>query len=330
MDIAQFHARRAIGLDAGSDGVFCKGTTTKYNWQIQYMPEWIPNPVQNTYRIQIAGLRGGYPALCLPLERTNAIHLLGKALHTFRSAAPLFLSELHGQQKGLVEQCSATFSTCLSVETLQSLAESLTHRWRVEYADGDPNITLKLEHQAAAPIVASQASSQAIADLMIFLPYGVYSRNPVMPTLVNSFVNPNRISLTPVSHVCSIDLLLSAESREKAHSLRDYTLLVLERFGGNLVQEQISPGWEVRPHSPIRNTMAEAYHELFGKDPFVKISHGGNNCVKLIQRMPALDVVTCAADYFNFHTPKEYLDLDSFERLLTLVIRTLKKLVEEG
>ena len=51
--------------------------------------------------------------------------------------------------------------------------------------------------------------------------------------------------------------------------------------------------------------------------------------MKLVQRIPNLDAVTCAADCINHHTPREYLPMDTFERMLALVVRTLQLLAEE-
>ena len=87
--------------------------------------------------------------------------------------------------------------------------------------------------------------------------------------------------------------------------------------------------WTPSEVSPIREKMVEAFVQLYGRKPFIKVSHGGNDCVKLVQRIPNLDAVTCAADCINHHTPREYLPMDTFERMLALVVRTLQLLAEE-
>ena len=75
--------------------------------------------------------------------------------------------------------------------------------------------------------------------------------------------------------------------------------------------------------------MVRSYAEVFGREPVVNVSHGGNDCVVLKHRIPDMDVVTTAATYRNCHTPNEYLDMDSFEKVYKLLVQTLKNLAKE-
>ena len=74
--------------------------------------------------------------------------------------------------------------------------------------------------------------------------------------------------------------------------------------------------------------MVRTYCELFGTEPVVNISHGGNDCVILKQRIPDMDVVTTAATYRDCHTPNEHLYMDSFEKVYALLERTLYNLTK--
>ena len=122
---------------------------------------------------------------------------------------------------------------------------------------------------------------------------------------------------------------LSVELPEKERSLYANLKRCLQIFGGRVSSHSVSEGWTPSEVSPIREKMVEAFVQLYGRKPFIKVSHGGNDCVKLVQRIPNLDAVTCAADCINHHTPREYLPMDTFERMLALVVRTLQLLAEE-
>ena len=74
--------------------------------------------------------------------------------------------------------------------------------------------------------------------------------------------------------------------------------------------------------------MIETYKKLFGKEPKVNISHGGNDCVVLKEKIPELDMVTTAATYVDYHTPKERLYMDTFEKVYMLIRETLTNLTK--
>ena len=126
-----------------------------------------------------------------------------------------------------------------------------------------------------------------------------------------------------------LECVFSVELPEKERSLYANLKRCLQIFGGRVSSHSVSEGWTPSEVSPIREKMVEAFVQLYGRKPFIKVSHGGNDCVKLVQRIPNLDAVTCAADCINHHTPREYLPMDTFERMLALVVRTLQLLAEE-
>ena len=126
-----------------------------------------------------------------------------------------------------------------------------------------------------------------------------------------------------------LECVFSVELPEKERSLYANLKRCLQIFGGRVSSHSVSEGWTPSEVSPIREKMVEAFVQLYGRKPFIKVSHGGNDCVKLVQMIPNLDAVTCAADCINHHTPREYLPMDTFERMLALVVRTLQLLAEE-
>ena len=94
------------------------------------------------------------------------------------------------------------------------------------------------------------------------------------------------------------------------------------RFLDDLKRE-LERGWDKERSSPIRSILVQSYIELFGKEPIVNVSHGANDCVVLKHKIPEMDVVTTAATYDNCHTPRECLNMDSFEKVFYLLQRAL-------
>ena len=93
-----------------------------------------------------------------------------------------------------------------------------------------------------------------------------------------------------------------------------------------MVKEEFEFGWDPEEKSPVRETMRETYVQLFGREPVINVSHGGNDCVIIKKKIPEFDVVTTAATYPDYHTINERLDMVSFEKVYYLIEKTLANL----
>lgn len=327
VDVSKFKARRAIGLDAGTDGVLCKGTSSKYTYELRHAAQWEANQNQ-AWQLTVGGLMGGHAALWMPMDRQNAARLAGMALNTLRMHTDLRLCRMEGSDKGIMPQFVTSFVTALSEKELCQAVSAMQTHLRREFHDVEPELRLHLEKADEKKVLTKECSDQLI-DLLLYLPYGVYSRNPDAPKLVGSYANLTKVRLENGADEAELECVFSVELPEKERSLYANLKRCLQLFGGRVSGQSVSQGWTPSEVSPIREKMVEAFEQLYGRKPFIKVSHGGNDCVKLVQRIPGLDAVTCAADCINHHTPREYLPMDTFERMLALVVRTLRLLAEE-
>ena len=113
IDVSKFKARRAIGLDAGTDGVLCEGASSKYTYELCHAAQWEENHNQS-WKLTVSGLMGGHAALWMPMDRQNAARLAGMALNTIRMHTDLRLCRMEGSDKGIMQQFQANFVTMLS------------------------------------------------------------------------------------------------------------------------------------------------------------------------------------------------------------------------
>ena len=79
-DLSKIDSRRVIGLDAGSEGVFCKGTTTKIQMTSALKAER-EKAEGKIYDLVVEGLRGGDQGANIPKERICAVKMTSRALH---------------------------------------------------------------------------------------------------------------------------------------------------------------------------------------------------------------------------------------------------------
>lgn len=326
-DVSKIQARRVIGLDAGSDGVFCKGTTTKHcltiekqvQWEMKSEPGWV---------FKVEGLRGGYPALCLPMERASAVTIAGELLCELARSCDVRLGEVRAASRGIPETCFCEFCTAMEEDDLRSFLHRAEKRLRVEYGEVEAELNLILKRTDCHGVMGKE-DSLAVARLLALLPFGVFGRNLDRMDLIHAFALCKEVNLCPGENG-KFSLAVSTDTSEKYERILGNIKTVLELLGAEIVEDFVETGWDVFRQSPIRDVMCAAFQTLYGKEPYIKISHGGNDCVELYKRIPGMDIVTTAADYINFHTPDEYLVLETFEREYELVIKTLELLCKKG
>ena len=75
----------------------------------------------------------------------------------------------------------------------------------------------------------------------------------------------------------------------------------------------------------MREIFREVLKKTTGQDLIEEAAHGGNECGVFNGLLGGVDIITMGPKTYDIHTPKERLDLASFDRAYTL----LTKVVEE-
>ena len=98
-------------------------------------------------------------------------------------------------------------------------------------------------------------------------------------------------------------------------------------LGGNATLDSEYPSWEYREDSPLRDSMVEAFKEMYGKEPVITSIHAGLECGLLSEKIENADMVSIGPDLENVHTPDERMNVASVERTFNYLLSVLKKLV---
>ena len=379
-DASQIRSRRVIGLDAGSEGVFRKGTTTKFEITSHFPVAREPRK-GTLYRLYVSGLKGGDQGAGIPLERICGIRMLFRVLHYLNREMDVRLVQVSkpGIQKSIPECCLAYVSLVSGdAGRMREIVNCQQERIRKEYEESDPGICIQLEEvsgdgkagrsmsevwppagelhegRAAAKPGAGELRegrlevepgagdsetgmpkmseagmltgecSRRLTEAMYLAPYGARNRHlarleEVSCSVITKWIatEQNRITVFRV---------ISMEEQVQGEALLEELEAFMEHFGFEKAKVSVSEGWNWERHSPIRDAMVSTYQKLFGKEPVVNISHGGNDCVVLKRKIPEMDMITTAATYVDYHTPYEQLYMDTFEKVSLLVEKTLETL----
>ena len=125
----------------------------------------------------------------------------------------------------------------------------------------------------------------------------------------------------------SVELVLSTRSaiESQLEEAIDYIDAFAEMCEGTAEHYSRYPGWQYAKVSPLRDKYIVAAREVLGVEPKVFAIHAGLECGVIKSHIPDIDIIAIGPEAGNIHTPDEYLDLASFERLFKLVERMLKK-----
>lgn len=321
-DVNRIKSRTAIGLDAGSDGVFRKGTSTKYEMTSSFATKR-EKTTGSVFRLTVKGLKGGDQGAGVPKERICAVKMTARTLHMLSKAMDIRLISIDKIGKSIPEDCTSYFSLVNGSQMrMQEILREQQALIRAEYAESDPGISIAAGPATAQLDMLSKTCSDNLITALYLLPYG--SRNRSLARLDESMCSVITKKIYTDAAAVGLFTVVSAEKRIHGDALSEEMQTFIERFGFNIEKLVVAPGWDADEHSRIRDVMANAYFQLFGVQPKINISHGGNDCVVFKHKIPELDVVTTAATYVDFHTPREHLYMETFDKLYALIVRTLK------
>ena len=106
-DLAQIKSRRVIGLDAGAEGIFRKGVSSKYKNKFS-LPLRREECEGKVYDLEISGLCGGHAQMAFPADRACAIKLMGRVLYKLLDKFDIRVNLIDKTvNRGVAEDCRA-------------------------------------------------------------------------------------------------------------------------------------------------------------------------------------------------------------------------------
>lgn len=99
-----------------------------------------------------------------------------------------------------------------------------------------------------------------------------------------------------------------------------------ELLRGEMELSNDYPAWEYRQDSPLRETMARVYEQMYGVRPQINAIHAGLECGILTEKLSGADMASIGPNLKNVHSPDERLDIKSVQRCWEYLQRVLKEL----
>jgi len=319
-----------INLDSEDEGemfVSCAGgrnTQAKFTFKREAAPEG-----SFFLKAQLKGLNGGHSGDDINKKRANAIKLLGRFLfQTMNRYNGVRLAQFHSGKLHNAIPRDGQFVIAVP----NALKENVKADWNIfaaqvedEFHVTDTQMVWTMESGEAEPVIEQQVARNFVWALQA-VDNGIYAicQDPELNGMVETSSNIAAIHSTETE----INILSSQRSNVMSN-LDNMCATIVATFqlaGAEACSSDGYPAWKMRAESLLRDTVVDAYKELFGKMPVVRGIHAGLECGLFSERYPHLDMISFGPTLRDVHTPDERLYIPTVQMVWDHLLLVLKRL----
>lgn len=320
----QFSAKRMINLDDGGEISTCTTSAGGVNVILKrtVKMERTSLPV---YELSITGLFGGHSGGEIHKEKGNANKLLARTLYHLHQLSQLHLASVEGGLKdnAIPREASAKFTSALGYEAIKAEVEHMAKKIAKELEFSDAGFRMHVKNSEAT-LVMSEEDSIAYLSCMRILPDGMRHHSMSIEGLTTASMNAAVV--TCMEDTLEINCSLRGALESYIDDIAEEIELIGKTFGFETHQEARYPSWSYDASSFMRETLQSVFKEKYEKDLELVAVHGGLECGVFKALEPDMDIVTMGPIMEDIHTPKERMNLSSFDRTYELLIAFLKQL----
>lgn len=325
VDPSFFTAKTMINLDESPEGfafVSCAG-----GMQVKSSKTAKLVPAQGeAVSIRVRGLLGGHSGNDINAGRANSNKLMARALMTLLDEMEsLFLVSVCGGSKpNAIPREADALVVVDNADKAAACIRALETQIKTEIGLNERTFSLTAVKETLPETMMAKDDTADIVRLLFLLPEGIQTYSMVMKDHTDCSLNTGVVETNgeTVSVISSIRSAAASQKYSVARQIKELCACL------NAQYEQLSeyPGWEMAERSEIRDLVCRVYREQTGREMEINITHGGLESGLLKAKMPELDIIALGPSNYEFHTPNEHLDLDSFARTFALVLRVLEVL----
>ncbi len=324
IDLSMLRGRTMLNLDSEEEGVFtvscAGGVRATVHLPIERRAVYGP-----CVRLTVEGLQGGHSGVEIHKNRANANKVMGEFLSRIQKLMPVCITQLSGGAKdnAIPRSCQVTMVALgMYIERINDVAAQLQQEIRQQYDEPDAIVRGDDVDALGGNALTTECSAKVIA-LLNASPNGVQSWSKDIEGLVQTSLNLGVASLDE-------ELQLTFAIRSSVNQEKMDLLSKLEElaafYEGSCTNLGDYPAWEYKKDSRLRDTMVQAYKNMFGKDAQVVAIHAGLECGLLSEKLPGLDCVSIGPDMKDIHTSRERLSIASTARTWEFIKEILKQL----
>lgn len=326
LDVTHLNGRRLIGLDSSGEHQTTISSTGGSRAYITF-----PIKYEKTYKhrltIKVKGLKGGHSGQDIDQERGNAIKLAGEVFYNLLQKYEVAFHSIDGGLKENAIPREAELVLGIKTAHLDLVTEELNKledQLKTVYLVTDADFRLEVVHEQKDTYTLGYDQNRNLSNLWYLLPYGYFHKSFVIEGLTLSSCNIG----TARTEDNRVNFALSIRSPQPymMEKTRNVVQIACDAFEAEVELTDGYPGWDYDPDSKLRETLLETYRSIYNQDMQLEATHGGLELGIFKGKLPDLDIVAFGPIMHDIHTPQERLDLESFRRTYTLLVKLLENL----
>lgn len=320
IDASVLKGKRMINLDSEAEGVLWVSCAGGVRADIAFEADFEMN-TKNTFEITVSGLHGGHSGAEIHKGYANANKVMGLFLEKLMQKCSFAVCEINGgtMDNAITRECKCVIA---SDEDIRTAVSDVSGDIISLYKDCDPDMVISAVLIEKRSCSMSENSTLNVIGFLNELPYGVIAMSKEIIGLVETSLNPGVLKTAgnTVSLCFSVRSGKDAEKEKLCNFLRE----ICKKYNCNISFRSPYPAWEYKKESALRDTMAEVYRQMHGKELEITAIHAGLECGIFSGKIQNLDCVSLGPDMFDIHTPNERLSISSCERVWNYLLRVLE------
>lgn len=322
LDCSVLKSKRMLNMDTLNEGLFTIGCAggAKVDCSIPA----IYTPCSGTcLQLDLENFRSGHSGANIHKPHANCIKVLADLLAEIRRLTSIRLVRLQGgtSPNAIPKDVHATIileQDC--TDAVIAICQAFRNDIGKTCNEQDAVISVQA---VQAETALSQTDTNRIIDLLREVPNGVQSWIPELPDVVQTSLNVGRVRL---EEKFLAEYQLRSSVPEEKEALKQTIMEIGERYGIAVRCYGENPAWPYRKESPLCNTMADTWKEMFGCEPRIVVFHVGLECGIFAEKIPDLEAVSTCSSAFGVHTSKERMSIPSAQRFWPFLKQLLSRL----
>lgn len=323
LDTSVLQGKRMINLDSEAEGTLWVSCAGGVRADIELKVNYIDN-AKPTYEINVSGLHGGHSGAEIHRGYANANKVMGRLLAELKNKIDFAVVDING---GAMDNAITRESRCViasDVGNVIDLIETIGKKLCDEIKENDPDAIISVSAFENAEKCMDKASTEKAVALLNELPSGVIAMSKEIDGLVETSLNIGVLKHSDGA----VDYRFAVRSGKDGErkKLEDLLKQIAEKYSSSITFTTPYPAWEYKKESALRETMAQVYRDMFGKEMTVTAIHAGLECGLFCGKIKGLDCVSFGPDIYDIHTPQEKLSVSSTERMWNYLLKVLESL----
>ena len=326
IDLSMLKGKKMLNIDSDEEGVFLTscagGTAVKALIPVKRNTE--EGVVLN---VKVDGLFGGHSGGEIHKERGNASILMGRVLNNIAKEVPFGIITLAGGLKdnAIPRECNASILVpAEGAARVEEIIAATSEVLKKEFFSSDAGVQVTSVNAGtqSADILDFTSLNKVLCYLRM-VPNGVQNMSQAIQGLVETSLNLGIMELK--EDVFMTETSIRSSVRTRKEDVRDRLINIIEVCGGEAEVMGDYPAWEYKAESKLREEIAVAFKNVYGKEVKFDAIHAGLECGILSEKIEGLDCVSFGPQNFDIHTPQERLNIESTERVWNFLVEFLKQ-----